>query len=140
MDLGAWWKARRWKALLDLIDLLPQHTRLAEAKLSNPDEARRMLEEQHRRAQRDGVSTDDDAAWTPPLYGYDTQSHFLREIRNFLAAFVFEKQFDAVPPPRTALDEQRALRREHEAAVTIAKATPRFAHVLEDFLRNHGQP
>lgn len=45
MDLAAWWKQRRWRALLQLIEQMPHASRLWEARLNDPREAGLILDQ-----------------------------------------------------------------------------------------------
>lgn len=45
MDLAEWYAAGRWVALLDLIDMLPEASRLNEALLNDPEAAELLADE-----------------------------------------------------------------------------------------------
>lgn len=45
VDLAVWWKQRRWRALLELIEQLPHASRLWEARLNDDEEAERILDQ-----------------------------------------------------------------------------------------------
>lgn len=120
MDLGEWWKARRWRALLDLIDLLPPASRLSEARLHNPDEAPALLNAR--------LAADDDSRpWSPPVSQYDLHALLLREIANSVAQLGGAQRHDLLPGPRTAVDDEEHNRRRWEAYELIKLATPHLA-------------
>jgi len=70
-----WWKARRWVALLELIDQLPATSRTQAAMLNDPDIAADIL------AHEDG---DDAETWSPPLTDWNTGTALQAETRDLL--------------------------------------------------------
>lgn len=121
MDLAAWWKARRWVALLELIDQLPRTARTRAAMVNDPQFAKEWLE-------REGQDDDEAPEWTPPLTEWDTRTQLEAEQRDLLLdavrllagirhgiQVVNVKQLRPAPRtggkpfprPRTAIDEAR---------------------------------
>ncbi|WP_284763382.1 hypothetical protein [Arthrobacter sp. efr-133-R2A-63] len=73
MDLAEWFVAKRWVALLELIDMLPTACRLNEAIANDPEMAAIMAEKRLERQ-------DDPDPWAPRLSEYDLNITVLREI------------------------------------------------------------
>lgn len=85
MDLAAWWRARRWRELLELIEQLPTASRLNEATLNDPEaaaliNAERQAEEAA--AQETGEETE---PWSPRFSEFDLHAQMLRDVINELA-------------------------------------------------------
>lgn len=73
MDLAQWWRERRFRALLDLIDQLPSASRLRGAIENDPEQAELIAKAREE-------STDDAPRWTPPVAEYDLHAHLLRDL------------------------------------------------------------
>lgn len=101
MDLAEWWRARRWRALLELIDQLPTASRTREAIMNDPDEAR--LIAFHREYGKPGEK---DEPWAPRLSEFDLHAVLLREIAHSIAALAGAKSPDYFPGPKTEADRQ----------------------------------
>lgn len=69
MDLAAWWRSRRWLALLELIDQLPSSSRFNEAVLNNPAQAELIIN-------RPGSG----AKWSPRVAEWDLHAIQMREV------------------------------------------------------------
>ncbi|MBT8162792.1 MULTISPECIES: hypothetical protein [Arthrobacter] len=107
MDLAEWYAARRWVALLELIDMLPTACRLNEAIANDPEMAAHLA--QQRLARKD----DDADPWSPPLSEYDLNVTLLREILHAVkglrqvsiaAAGGKPGHEEPFPAPRTEID------------------------------------
>ena len=97
MDLAAWWQARRWRALLELIDQLPGHSLLNEAAQNDPEEAARI-------ALAREYADDDAPSWSPRVSEYDLHALLLREIAHNVAAVAQARNPTYIPSPRTEVD------------------------------------
>lgn len=111
MDLAEWYAARRWVALLDLIDGLPSACRLNEAKVNDPEMAAHIA-----------AMPSPEEEWAPAVSEYNLTAHLLREtvheLKQVKQAVIastgtrppHEKPF---PAPRTEVDRAiAALERE----------------------------
>lgn len=116
MDLARWWRDRRWRALLELIDQLRVNpaTRLNEAIVNDPDQAMRIAEREEF-ADADEVES---VPWSPRVADYDLTAVMLREVIHSLYLIRGELQLNgrrrasevrAFPEPRTAVDDARAI-------------------------------
>lgn len=74
VDLAQWWRERRFRALLDLIDQLPHASRLNEAIQNDPEQAEVIA-----RA-REEVADEDREPWAPRLADYDLHANLLRDL------------------------------------------------------------
>ncbi|WP_028265937.1 hypothetical protein [Arthrobacter sp. MA-N2] len=74
MDLAEWFRAKRWVALLELIDMLPTACRLNEAIANDPEMAAILAEQRLSRRE------DDADPWSPKISEYDLNITVLREI------------------------------------------------------------
>lgn len=79
MDLAAWWQARRFVGLLDLIDSLPPDSRLNEAVQNDPEQAELIARAREEQADDSGSS------WSPPVSQYDLHAAMLRELIQSVA-------------------------------------------------------
>lgn len=79
MDLAVWWRARRWRGLLDLIDQLPAASRLNEAIHNDPEQAERIA---RARLEQD---PDEAAPWSPRQAEYDLHANLLRDLIQAVA-------------------------------------------------------
>lgn len=123
MDLAAWWQARRWPALLELIDGLPTTSRLREAIYDDPEQARVIA------MQREESDPDEMDPWSPRMSEYDLHALLLREVVHNLAALRREKNPVYIPAPKTEVDRQ-AQQLAKAMAVSIGA---RFGFSPEDF-------
>lgn len=80
VDLRTWWRERRFRALLELIDQLPGASRLNEAIQNDPEQAEIIalhIEEQKQKA----AETDaEQAPWSPRVAEYDLHANLLRDL------------------------------------------------------------
>lgn len=80
VDLRQWWRERRFRALLDLIDQLPAASRLNEAIQNDPEQAEiiaRHIEEQKRKAAEAG---EEQRPWSPRVAEFDLHASLLRDL------------------------------------------------------------
>lgn len=103
MDLAEWWRARRWRALLELIDQLPSSSRLQEAIYDDPEQAAVIA------AARDEGQDDDAPTWSPRLSEFDLHALLLREIAHNVASLAGAKNPTYIPWPKTEVDRQSEL-------------------------------
>lgn len=120
VDLTAWWQARRWRDLLDLIDQLPPASRTREAIFNDDRNAEALL---------DAELAQPDEPFRPPVRSYDLPTFLLLRISNQLTSLLASDEF--LEGPRTAVDAARERRRASEALDIIRMATPAFAHYFE---------
>lgn len=78
VDLAVWWKARRWVALLELLDQMPRTARWRAAMANDPEFAREWL------AREQESGGDDEPPWSPPLTEWDTKAELAAEARDLL--------------------------------------------------------
>ena len=113
------WKERRWVRLLNLIDNLPQASRLTQAIMDDPVLAEQILDR-----------ADTNEEWAPPLSQYGLQEQYLAQIIdgiNGLQALVSSvaggkpDRPKPTPRPRTQLDVVRE-RRSRETQLSIIAA------------------
>lgn len=124
MDLVAWWQARRWAGLLELIDQLPPASRFNEAVLNDVDVARELV------ARENGDA--DSPEWSPKISEFDLHALLLRDVIQALhgvqaaviATVAKPPKIAPYPAPKTALDEVRQLELENWANDLVAKLTP----------------
>ena len=126
VDLARWWRARRWRALLDLIDQLPMASRFAEAVANDPEQARLIALQRQR-------SGDDGAAWSPRLAEFDLHARLLRDVINGLlgvqsaviaAAGAKPPKPEPYPVPVTEIDRAIERATEEWAESLISRLTP----------------
>lgn len=125
MDLAAWWRARRWRALLELIEQLPTASRFRGAVLNDPEQARMIA------LAREYGTDDDDTPepWSPPVAEYDLTAQLLREILHTVTAAAGAKSPAYFPAPRTEVDRQ-------QEGLSLAQAVSigtRYGFTAEDF-------
>ncbi|WP_435199581.1 hypothetical protein [Janibacter sp. GS2] len=120
VDLTAWWQARRWRDLLDLIDQMPPASRTREAIFNDDANADALL---------DAELAQPDEPFRPPMRSYDLSTFLLLRISNQLTAVLGADEF--LEGPRTAVDTARDRRRSAEALDIIRMATPALAHYFE---------
>lgn len=125
VDLAAWWRQRRWAALLDLIDQLPGTSRLNEAIYDDPDQAA-LIASQPEPAER----------WSPRLRQWDLTHVMLQRLihatevgnANFAAAHGGRPgAVQAFPSPVTGVDRYRDAHRRATAHALISILTPDYA-------------
>ena len=122
MDLAAWWQARRWVGLLELIDNLPDASRLKGAIYNDPEQARLIA------IQRETADPDRES-WSPSVAEYDLHAMLLREVVHNLAALRQEKNPTYIPAPRTEIDRQA----QQLAKAVAVEIGARFGFSPEDF-------
>lgn len=107
MDLAEWFRARRWVALLELIDMLPAACRLNEAIADDPETARYLA--QLRLDKNPGAGE-----WSPRVSEYDLHALLMREIIQRLDGIYQASvantgnkppQIPPFPAPKTAIDK-----------------------------------
>lgn len=112
------YKERRWVRLLNLIDSLPQASRLTQAMMDDPEVAEQILDLTDSQTQEE---------WAPPLSQYGLQEQYLAQIVDgisTLAALVVSvgggkpDRPKPTPRPRTQLDVIRE-RRSRETQLEI---------------------
>src|SRR5690625_4327569 len=82
VDLSTWWRERRFRALLELIDQLPSASRLNEAIQNDPEQAEIIalhIEEQKRKAAETGA---EQSPWSPRVAEYDLHANLLRDLSH----------------------------------------------------------
>lgn len=121
VDLSAWWQARRWSDLLDLVDQLPAASRTREAILNDDELAEQIL---------DHELTKPEQPFRPEVRSYDLTNLLLLRLSNQVAALSGAGPEDQLESPRTAVDDARDRRRHTEAVSIIAAATPQYAHLF----------
>ena len=75
MDLARWWADRRWVALLELIDQLPQASRFMEAVANDPEQAALIIQAREQQ-ERDG---EQDEPWSPRLSEFGLMERLQRD-------------------------------------------------------------
>lgn len=76
MDLGEWWRNRRWRGLLELIDQLPSASRYYEAVMNDPEQAELLAKLRSERSE----SGAEEEPWSPGISEYDLHAHLQRDI------------------------------------------------------------
>ena len=112
MDLAVWYQAKRWVALLELIDMLPAACRLNEAIANDPESAAHLAQLRIEREQSEEASE-----WAPRISEFDLTAVLLREIlhavkglRQVSIAAAGGKPGDEAPfpGPMTLIDRAQA--------------------------------
>lgn len=123
VDLALWWRERRWKALLELIDELPAASRFNEAVLNDREFAEAVVAQE----------TGDRPEWAPKISEFDLHATLLRDVIQALqgvqaaviaAAGGKPPKITPYPAPRTALDEARREALQAWADDLISRLTP----------------
>lgn len=123
MDLVAWWQARRWAGLLELIDELPPASRLNEALLNDKEIAQEIVARE----------TGEKSEWSPRVSEFDLHALLLRDIMQAIqgvqAAVIAgaggkPPSISPYPSPKTALDEIRQQALQEWADDLISRLTP----------------
>lgn len=101
-----WWRERRWRSLLDLIDGLPNASRLTDALMNDPVSAEEIA-----------LLPEKGGKWHPQVRDYDTTAILLsrllvatQEVSRVLAAVHSGKKpgrGEPMPAPLTAVDAIR---------------------------------
>ena len=113
IDLAAWWRTRRWKALLELIDQLPSSARLSESIQNDPEQAALIAQ----------IPKPDDP-WAPSFRDFDLDATLLREIRELLVQLIritigsSAPKIKPFPVPVTEVDRARK-RLDHDYARSL---------------------
>lgn len=119
MDLAEWYRAGRWVALLELLDMLPAASRLNEA-IANDPEAAKAIAEAHQGKE--------ETSWAPRTSEWDLTATLLSDISNgikVLTAATIKvnggKPGDVKPFPTPKTEIQAAMKAaEREWAVQFA--------------------
>ena len=113
MDLARWWQDRRWVALLELIDQLPQASRFMEAVVNDPEQADLIARS------REGA---DEVPWSPRFSEFGLLERLMRDavmaIQGVQAAVIAAAggkppKVEPYPVPVTEID--RAVERANRA-------------------------
>ncbi|GAA4923477.1 hypothetical protein [Nesterenkonia rhizosphaerae] len=126
MDLGLWWKNRRWKALLELIEQLPNSSRTWEARLNDEEEAELILDSIEKREAEEGPQPQNVIA----VREYDRNAMQLEDVKQLLSSLIntVRSAIGAKPVPHqrlkaeTLLDE-KTWERDVESVSPILEAT-----------------
>ena len=119
VDLGALWRARRWRHILDLVDHLPAHSWYA-ATVSMDEEHAKMMAEaiMARRAQDPDSNTLESAGppltgWTPEVAALTNVLDAVRGVQHAVIAFQAGKKAPEPPKPapRPVTPLEKALKR-----------------------------
>lgn len=118
MDLGRWWRDRRWAALLEYIDQLPATSRLNEAIHNDPDQAVMLADR-----------PEPPDPWAPALRDWSLTNAMLGrliEAAEATAALLSgaEQSPRPFPTPVTAVDRIAEQRSQERQLSIIALATP----------------
>lgn len=127
MDLAKEWRSRRWKRLLRIIDQLPAHSRLAEARLDDEQVAEQILafEDKHPNAKPSRRVSD----FTPEVDLLSTLVDRVGELTQAVvaAAGAQPRKVTPVPRPKTAVDRVRARRSLAKHRRLVARVLPHRA-------------
>lgn len=116
VDLGALWRERRWRTLLDLIDHLPGHSWYSSAVSSDPEHAA-MIAESLAARQDEGERVDTGPAlhtWTPEVAIMTQVLDAVRSVQHAIVAVNSEKGKVPEPPkpaPRPHTPLEAAIKR-----------------------------
>lgn len=77
VDLARWWRERRFRALLDLVDQLPGASRLNEAIQNDPEQAEVIARNIDQLKQR---GEGERGQWSPRVAEYDLHANLLRDL------------------------------------------------------------
>lgn len=117
MDLAAWVGAGRWRAVLDLVEMLPRHCRTREAQLNDLDVAAAIVDAQEGQEPEKWAPTVSESTLVTDLLTMAvTELRHLRAEQHARAARKQPKKITPIPPPRTALEKARAAADERRAA------------------------
>lgn len=106
MDLAVWWRARRWRALLELIDQLPDASRLREAIYNDPEQARLIALSREYSSPEEEDDEEQQQLWSPKFSEFTLTALLLREIVHNTAAAAGAKRPFYIPAPLTEVDRQ----------------------------------
>lgn len=143
MDLGALWRSRCWRKLLNFIDHLPRTTWFSQA-VANDEEHARLLAEARKEAPE---SERDEGPWRPSMLTYSAEVEALHwlvnELRGYRADFVNAnrdpKKSSPVKSPFMLLGPNTALERiGHE--LEIERRDRRHSRLVSMLLPNGPQP
>ncbi|MDS2172525.1 hypothetical protein [Nesterenkonia sp. CL21] len=127
MDLGLWWSQGRWRPLLELIEKIPQASLLWEARLNDPVEAAKILDQiEHDEATNPGRSQKPRVA----IREHDRQSQQMEKLTAAVMSLTntVRKALKAQPikyeadQPETLLEQLRWERDVDSAAPLLAAA------------------
>lgn len=122
VDLAAWWHARRWRALLELIDQLPEASRFREAVLNDRDVVGELLD-----------SEGSGSGWAPRVSDFDLHATYLRDlvhsVHQLIAVTVATAggkppRVQPPPAPRTVLEEARREKAKDWARGVLSRVLP----------------
>ena len=131
IDLTEWWRARRWRALLEMITQLPRASRTRRAMMDDPETAAMILD-----SEDDEETTEDEPKsekWAPPLDQYGLTEELLVVIANQLMVQRYEiarmmtgkgSEPNLIGTPRTLVDELRERRAETATLALLAMLMP----------------
>lgn len=117
MDLGQWWQAGRYRALLEVIDELPEPNRVTEAQLNDPEVAPAILQARLEKPE---------TPWHPPARDMSLTNFLLLRLNNAVASMAGAADNDLLPLPVTEVDRAEDRLRHAEALSIIALATPQY--------------
>lgn len=115
-DLGALWRGRRWRLLLDVIDRLPAHS-WYNATVVNDEKHAKMLADSMAARRADGPAEDRGPSmttWTPEVAALTNVYDAVRGVQH--AVYAAQHGEKAGPPPKAAARPSTALQRAMEAA------------------------
>ena len=128
VDLGTWWRDRRWMALLELIEQMPTACRWREALSQDAEHAQAQLDHEAALADDPDASQPAELVWAPPWREYDLAALQMREVINLLQmigqGLGVISGGSEFPGPATALDKIRDEQQFSLAALIIGQMMP----------------
>lgn len=122
LDLGALWRARRWRLLLNIIEHLPRSSHMHEA-MSNDEEYAAAVAQQ---IVGQKASGDEPPAWSPPMHEFTPDVAMLasvldaiNDVRFTLVAVNSAKGQTPQPSPRTPRPESLLTKTVRRAEETV---------------------
>ena len=129
-DIGALWRSRRWRKLLNLIDHLPQNTWFHQAVSEDVDHAVMLLKAQ-KEARRRGIEPPPSGpsmrSWSPEV---DALTKVLDAVNNlsYITAAANgggkAKKPKVAPRPPTAMERAKLRLRQEEHAILVRRMLP----------------
>ncbi len=102
-----WWRSRRWRGLLQLLDELPSTSRVKVAQVEDDELATQLVEA--------GLIPDESPPWAPPLREYDATAVLLQQVLDTLEGANYQraqgKGGRPKPSPRPVTAVERARKR-----------------------------
>lgn len=127
VDLRSWWRERRFRALLDLIDQLPAASRLNEAIQNDPEHAELIA-----RAREEADNEDEGREpWSPRLAEYDLHAHLMRDMIQALVGVRTAVIAAAGGKPRSVPDYPTPVTEVDKATARLERAWAQ--NVLQQF-------